>query len=341
MSVDKIGTQATSYLALDDLAANPRLARLLPADLARRFHALPLAEDKGRVTVVMADPEDAVARAAIAAALGTESCLVQGDAGTIDALLAQVWGNEATRPLKLMVCSHPEPVSARVWEYAQGIASLLGAELGCMDAISGMNDWVQVGDCGQSDLAILGQPDHALVRRLLSGNASESTSYPRRGTIPFAVVTARQPRWPLKKILLVLCGEDREDAATEWVLRLARHSNSAVTVLAVVPPVPAMHSRPPLAYGLPELLTAGSPLGRQMRRVARNLVDWEIEGTLRLRQGSPDGQICQEVVSGNYDLIAVTDKPCRWWLRWLEGDLIGHLLHWIDRPVLVAKPTTT
>ena len=53
----------------EGLAAKPLVARRLPAELARRFHALPIAEDNGRITVAMADPDDVVARQAIASAL--------------------------------------------------------------------------------------------------------------------------------------------------------------------------------------------------------------------------------------------------------------------------------
>ena len=48
----------TAYLTLDELTADRELARRLPPDLAWRYHALPLAEDNGRVTVAMADPDD-------------------------------------------------------------------------------------------------------------------------------------------------------------------------------------------------------------------------------------------------------------------------------------------
>jgi hypothetical protein len=93
--VGGIGLHKTAYLALDERPADPKLARRLPPDLAWRYHALPLAEDNGRIRVVMADPEDAEAREAVVAALGPESCLVKGSALAIDARLAEIWGDEA------------------------------------------------------------------------------------------------------------------------------------------------------------------------------------------------------------------------------------------------------
>jgi nucleotide-binding universal stress UspA family protein len=310
-------------LKLDSLAANPKLARRLPADLAWRCHALLLAEDNGRVTVAMADPDDAAARQAVATALGTEAYVVQGDPVAIDAQLATIWRDEARQPLDLQVCSFPDPVAGEVWKYAQALGSLLGARVSRLNTAKAM-DALLTDDVGPGrDRIVLATPDHSLIHRLLSQGAKEGTPSSQLGAMPFAVLAAQRPRWPLKGILLILWGNEADDAAVDWVVRLAASSGSAVTILAVVPPVPA------------------TPLGRQMRRAARRLVDAETEGTLRLRQGPPDWQICREIIQGDYDLIAAAAKPCRWWMRCLEGDPIDSLLHKADRPVLIARPANT
>jgi hypothetical protein len=319
----EICSHTTTYLALNELAANPKLAQRLPADLARRFHALPLTEDNGRITVAMADPTDADARAAVAAALGSESCVVQADPVTIDALLAEIWDSFSDDPLDLGVCSFPEPVSDQVWQYAQALAGLLHAGLSCLNTAAGVDALAGEGECVQPDLVIFEDPEHPLVRRLRLRTTAGSVANSRHRDLPPAVMVARRPRWPLKSIRLVIRGQDRDIAALDWVLRLARQSFSRVTVLAIVPPVPAMYGqRLMMTQGLPALLTAGSPLGRQMRRVARSLVDWEVDSTLRL------GDTASE---------AAFHRPCRRLQRWLEGDLIGQLLRWVDRPVLIAK----
>ena len=64
----EIGLHKTAYLTLDKLAADPELSGRLPPDLAWRCHALPLAEDDGRVTVAMADPGGAEPREVVVAA---------------------------------------------------------------------------------------------------------------------------------------------------------------------------------------------------------------------------------------------------------------------------------
>jgi nucleotide-binding universal stress UspA family protein len=331
-------TNKTIYLALDQLAENPRLARRLTLELARRVHALPLAEANGRVTVVMADPANAEARDAVLTALGPTSCVVQGDATAIDAMLSRIWAGETDRLLDLVVCGFPEPVSDRVDGYVQAIGELLGAQIDRLVTAGAANALSE--GCVEHDLIVFERPEHPLIRRLLTQPLAR-TAISQPGVSSLGLLIAQQPRLPLKRILLVAQGEGGDDMALDWVLRLARPAGSTVTVLVVVPPVPAMYGQQGrLGQGLPDLLSADSPLGRQMREMSRRLVDWEVAGTLRLRQGPPDRQICREVAEGEYDLIALAATPATWWRRCLEGDLVGPVLRQVGRPVLVARPTT-
>jgi nucleotide-binding universal stress UspA family protein len=333
--------QKTAYLALDKLTANPDLARCLPPDLAWRFHALPVAEERGCITVAMADPEDGQARDAVLAALGPASCIVRGDPAAIDALLAEIWGKGANDPPELTVCAFPEPVPDEVWTYARSLGDLLGARVCQIGTAGEMDALTAEGGRTDCDLVIFGKRRHPLIRRLLSPPAAAGTPAFRQREHPFGVLVVRQPRWPLRRILLVLWGEEPGEGALDWVARLAKPSGSAVTVLAVVPPVPAMYGgRAGLDQGLPVLLKGNTPLAQQMCRAARRLVEFGIEGTLRLRQGAPDWQIGREIAEGDYDLIALAAKSRCWWLRWLEGDSVDPLLCRVDRPVLIARPTT-
>ena len=86
---------APQHLNLDSLAIIPRLVRRLPPALAFRFRALPLFEGNGYITVAMADPDDAAARAAVAAALGTRLHVVEADPMVIEGLLSEVWPKES------------------------------------------------------------------------------------------------------------------------------------------------------------------------------------------------------------------------------------------------------
>jgi nucleotide-binding universal stress UspA family protein len=335
------------YLRLDTLAADPKLARRLPPDLAWRYHALPLAEANGRVTVAMADPDDAEAREAVFAALGPMSCVVKGSALTIDERLSEIWGDDTHFRLKLEVCAFPEPLPDELSDYSQALSTLLRAHLGRLGTAAEMNAFLSRRRHARCDLVITAGPacgkhGQLLTRRLLSRSTANGTLASQPSVAPPAILVAQCPRWPLERILLLLCGEGADNGAVAWALRLARASTAVVTVLAVVPPVPAMYSGlSRMEQGMAGLLTADTALGRQMRQVAQRLAECRVDGTLRLRQGAPDQQICREAVEGDHDLIAMAARPCRWWLRQLKGDPICSLLRRVDRPVLLAEPPTT
>jgi nucleotide-binding universal stress UspA family protein len=329
-------TGKTAYLALDQLDANPRLARRLPAEVAQRFHALPLAEDNGRITVAMADPADGEARDAVMTALGPASCVVRADAGTIDALLSQIWGHKVACQRELLVCSFPAPLADEVQRYALSLGALLGARVRQVTTPEHLEALAL--DRAEQDLILFGQGDHPLVVRILFQRAR--SPFPTRpGHVPLSVLIAQEPRWPLQHVLLVVQGRDGDDAAVDWALRLGRAARGTVTVLAVVPPAPAMYDqRERLGYSLPALLSSDSVLARQLRGICRRLVDWEVEGALRLRQGVPEQQIRREVIEGDYDLLVMAAPSQARWRRYLEGDLVGSLLRWAGRPLLFARP---
>ena len=334
-----------AFLSLDNLVPNPRLARRFSPDLARRYHAVPIAEHDGRITVAMANPEDREARNAVITELGPNSYMVRVDPGIIEALINSVWSNADHPSLRMLVCTCPSPTSSAVSEYADRMAELLGAqvyrsngseEISVLDAETGHLKY---------DLVLLDSPELPHLQCLLTKPpdraAVELPPGSKDKTVPFAVLVACHPRWPVSTILMIISGEEADEAAVDWMARVARASRSAVTTLAVVPQVPAMFSRPASeAEGLPTLLTANTLLGRRMRQIAEHLTEWEIEGTLRLRQGPPEWQVRRELLQADYDLIVVASTAGEPWLTCPGEDLADSLLRWTDRPVLIAIPTT-
>jgi hypothetical protein len=341
-----IGSRRIAYLTLNELAADPALARRLPPDLARRFHALPVAEDRGRITVAMAHPDDEIARDAVLTVLGASACVVQADPVTIDTLLAEIWGGEAQQPLDPVEDTSPEPMVDGLWEYAQALGILARAYVSYVNTVQDLQNLAGRGDDDRHNLIVLPKGHDPLLRQVLSRLAANDTPAHQIRDVPSALLVAQRPRWPLGRMLLILGGEDADQAAVDWVVRLAQPSGSAVTVLAMVPPVPAMYSGlARMQHGLPELLTTDTPLGRQMRQAAHRLAECDIESTLCLRQGPPNWQVGREILTREYDLIALAVRPRR---RWLRGPtLVGAVreepaslvLCKTDRPVLIAIPT--
>jgi nucleotide-binding universal stress UspA family protein len=328
----------SAYLTLDELAADPALVRRLSADLAWRYHALPLAEDQGCITVAMADPGDAEARKAVMSVLGPGACVVKGSPLTIDTRLAEIWGSEARCPLQLKVGTYPTLLPDWEWDYAQALVGLLGAQLQRVDITDGEADPVGQAIKAHCDLIVTGETGQPLVRKLLSQAPSGASRSHKQGLVPFAILVAQRPRWPVWRILLLICGDAADSAGIEWALRLATSSQAAVTALTVVPPVPAMYGGlPGLTQDLPSLLATDTALGRHLRQVARRMTECRVEGTLRLRQGTLDHQIARELEEGDHDLVIAATRPCRWWLRSLKGDPICALIRRLDRPLLLTE----
>jgi nucleotide-binding universal stress UspA family protein len=343
--VEAVAARESAFLSLDNLVANPRLARRLSPDLARRYHAVPIAEHDGRVTVAMANPEDREARNAVITELGPSSYMVRVDPSTIEALINSVWSDADHPSLRMLVCARPSPTSDAVSEYADRMGDLLGAqayrsngseEISVLDAETGHPKY---------DLVLFDSPEQPHLQCLLTKPPDRAAVGLPPGskdeTVPFAVLVACHPRWPISRILMIISGEEADEAAVDWMARIARASRSAVTTLAVVPQTPAMFSRPASeAEGLPTLLTANTLLGRRMRQIAEHLAEWEIEATLRLRQGPPEWQVRRELLRADYDLIVVAARAGEPWLTCPAEDLADSVLRWTDRPVLIAIPTT-
>jgi nucleotide-binding universal stress UspA family protein len=343
--IDNLITEAIApgtarHLALDRLVINPRLARRLPSAVAFRYHALPVAEDNSYTTVAMADPDDATARAAIAAALGTKLYVVQADPAAIDGLLAETWPEASQRALRLLVYRQDNSANGEVCAYAEYLSHMLDGNLTQFRTVAppGASFDDKFGEAGQGyDLVVLGEPDRCAVEHLLASLATFGSAQ----SMPTSLLIALRPRWPLKHILLVTRGYETDDAAVDWITRLVQSSRAAVTVLAVVPEMTNTMSNQAtrLQCGLADWLATDTALGQQLRRIAQRLANWETVGTLHFRQGPPGQQIRSEVTEEDYDLIVVADDHSSRWLRELMAEPLPDLLSWIDRPVMIVRST--
>lgn len=324
---------ADRWLILDHLNLDPAVARRLSPTVASRHHALPVAAKDRRVTVAMADPTDAVALEAVAGELGGDPYVVQGDRRSIDRLLAQLWSEEGHASARILVSAPSGSHDNEVNSYAEYVGTLLNASPHCLAGEPALERLVDEArhDC---ELVIIGKRNESLSKCLFS----RSGDRPAIGRLPVSLLIVQTPKQPIRNVLLVIQGDASDYEATNWTLRLAVRSGASVTALAVVPPVPAMYQGlARMERGLAELLKTDTVLGRQMRRVAQRLVDGQIEGTLRLRQGSPAWEIRREVMEGHFDLLVIAAGPQDRARRWALGDLVVSLTRLVDRPILVAK----
>lgn len=310
------------------------VARRLSPVVAFRYHALPVAEDGERITVAMADPNDAVAREAVEAALGARSCIVQSKAAHIDELLSQLWPDPAENGRQVLVCAPAGPRATKLSAYADYVCRLIHAEASHWEHPGDLDAWAAETVRRRYDLVILSPSDQSFIERLISGPV-ERRAVDR---LPTSLLIARKPRWPIQRILLLLNQDGSADAAVDWVVRLAQSAGARATVLAVVPPVPAMYqglSR--MKQDLSTLLGTDTALGRQMRQVARRLVDENVDARLRLRQGQANWEGQHAILEEKCDLIVTAAEASGRWRRPLEADVVSSLLRRVDRPILIAR----
>ena len=329
------------YLEFDNLEVIPRIAGLLPRELAIRYHALPVADDGKRITVAMADPNDNEAREAIIAVLGPSTLIVRTNAQFIDKLLAEFWDKATNRPLELLLWLPKKSITTGIETYAEYIATLLGAHLNHFETAD-MGDkayraLVSVIEDIKADIVVLGEWEQTIMERLIQGSLENILA----SQMPASLLVVRHPIHPIKNILLILRNDAIVQTSLNWTIGFARPSGAEVTILPITIPLPAMYDHNPrMRCSIDSILTSNSRLGKKLRLVAQQLVDSEINGTLRIRQEAPTWQIHCELLEHNYDLVVIDSEPPNKLWHWIQVELVNPLLNWSDKSVLVTKSST-
>ena len=317
-----------------DFAFDPEVARRLPSVLAFRYLAVPMAEECGRVTVLIADPYNQEAVGAIAAALNHIPYFIKGHAAAITHQLLQIWPEPQPTLLRLLVATPPGPVAAPFRAYVQRLGNLLHSQIIYLPLTEKDDVLEALGQQATqpTDLVAWQEPTRSWLSQFFHGSlAQELIHY-----IPTSILLALQPRWPLRHLLLVIKGDEGEEAALSWVLRLAQPVKATVTLLAVTPAHPWLYNREGRALqGLAALLEPDTPLAQQARQMAQQITQAGLQGELRLRQGPPVEQICQEITTNDPDLVIAVSRPeppSSW-----SGDPVASLLHSINHPLLLVR----
>jgi type IV pilus assembly protein PilB len=72
----------------------PALLRCVPADLARKYHVMPVAEIGSRVAIVTSDPADLAALGDLHSALNREIELRVADRAQLDSFIERFYGDD-------------------------------------------------------------------------------------------------------------------------------------------------------------------------------------------------------------------------------------------------------
>lgn len=317
---------------------DPRLASLLPSDIARRCHAVPIATDGKRITVAMVHPDDRDARQAVVNSIGPETCVVETNSQEMERMLNELWPSSSEPNLHFLSWSHNE-ANAEVEPYAHSFAQLMDAHLTSIkSAETGLRPREFLSaevQRQQPDLVIFHSPVTPFPVWLMPRPAENQLIK----QIPVSLLVVRNPRWPLRKILLVLRDSKFDAVAIKWVVQIASKNKAAVTVLPVIAPAPPIFAGINIQHrSLINLLGSTCPLGETLRHVSQNLAKQNIPGTLRLREGTIVEQIQQEVEECDYDFAVIAADAQNSIVRWMMGELVNPLLNMAEVPTLLAKP---
>lgn len=143
--------------------------------------------------------------------------------------------------------------------------------------------------------------------------------------------------WSLKRILLILRAHPSDEAAIEWVQRLATAARADVYVLPIIPPIPAMYRYGQIPLQAEVVLSPSTYSGAQLRRLATLCQQWGVHGELLLKDNEPDRRMAWAADSSDCDLIVISEEPYHWLQRRLLGELVRPLLRHINRPILIAR----
>lgn len=228
---------------------------------------------------------------------------------------------------------------AEAWEaFARYVSELLGAETVFRQRPRGAGRgcgawWRDTVEAG--DLLVVERRERSTMERFL-GRVPETRRLVEAG-VP--VLFAREPRWPFDRLLLVLRDTPTDEPAIRWTLRLSAAGATEVTILPVVPSLPALYAQG--SRGQPDLevlLEPGTPTGKKVDQIVRALLKVGVpEVAVHQQRGAPVWQISEELAVSDYDLLVIGAESGSRLYRWFTGELLPPLLRRCPIPVLVAR----
>ncbi|MBX3001811.1 MAG: universal stress protein [Caldilineaceae bacterium] len=153
-----------------------------------------------------------------------------------------------------------------------------------------------------------------------------------------SVLIVREPRWPIRHILMLSRCQENDQIALAWAERLAYAEPAMVSILPIVPALPRLHQMGEYIQTPTDILLSPATLsGAVLEQYARHLQQQGISVRIALHRGEPDTQIRNEVAIHDPDIVLIAAETEPRLVRWLCGELIRPLLRWINRPLLIGK----
>jgi nucleotide-binding universal stress UspA family protein len=318
---------------IDEVSSSPDIARCIPSDLVIDDSMLPDADGIGRI---MSESNDLKTHEDLNTGFRIAPHFVDPDSRNIVVSPERTWLSEAGAEFRFLLYAPPNR-RKQIHDYVQAFTELMQAHVDSFDPVKescSIRSFIERAGRQPYDLLIVGNGKHSFPKSLWSSPVS-------RGLLPWlpsSLLIVREPKWPLKQILLILQHNKWDGKAVDWLVQLSERSEAVATVLTIVPSTSLMYQDVgKFAVGLPEILANDCALGQQIRWVSERLIVEGIEATFQLRQGIPEVQIQQELAEGNYDLCITGAEPHRGLKRFFLGEMVAPILNWTRNPVLVAQ----
>ena len=303
-------------LDLTRVPPDPELARRVPYDLAMYYLAVPVAQENGSISVAMAHPENATARAILHDLLCADIVPLRGRSDTICTAIKQIHQPDSLARTHILTWSARPELAPVVRRTAVMIANCLPTA-------------VPVSDAGcaamPSVLSVAGET-HPALTIIAPPVAHPMTDLLRDASTPLLLI--RGSYRPLARVLVVVRGF----ASDSHLLELAAPVLHKLGAQIVLLPVNDRSERP-----MDHLLCGDGPARQHLESLLQILEKQQVDVSVHVRTGDPAAQIVAELRQGDYDLLAIAAEA--------SGQFVAHILEGADRaavctdrPVFILKP---
>jgi nucleotide-binding universal stress UspA family protein len=153
---------------------------------------------------------------------------------------------------------------------------------------------------------------------------------------PVLIVSGRATN--LKRILICSGGRSYIDPAVQLTGRIAHGLGGTVTLLHVLPELPAIYARLARMHEDTEwLLRSTSELGVNLRREKETLESMQVNTEVKVRRGLVLDQILDEINEGGYDLVVTGSALSRGLRTYVLGDVSREIVNRASCPILVVR----
>ena len=147
----------------------------------------------------------------------------------------------------------------------------------------------------------------------------------------------------IHKILLCTDGDEQAVKAEDFAVGIAKSTGALICSLYVINPFLKKFADEIYAVGRDEyrdyidrtLHDEGNKVLKEFQEKACNQ---EVKVILKMRYGSPEEEILQEMEEGSYDLVVIGSKLlCSWWERFESYNLPEKVFRKTQRPVVFVR----